>query len=125
MSDNQTQTFQEMFESWTRMNSNVMRGFFELAGEPTKTENYEQIYRSWSSGMTEVIEKAMRTPNMSKFAWEAFKPMASMQKAGSQITETWLKNMNIPTHRDIAELSRRLNDLDDRLDRIEKKNASN
>ncbi len=119
MSEN-THVIHEMFEAWQKMNANVSRSFFELAAEPYKTESYEQLYRCWANGLTEVIEKAMHMPQCSKTAWENFKPLANMYKAGTQITETMLRNMKMPTHSDIAELSQRLKDLDDRIERLEK-----
>lgn len=119
MSEN-TQVINEMFEAWQKMNANVSRSFFEMAAEPYKTESYEHLYRCWSTGMTEVIEKAMHMPHCSKTSWESFKPMANLYKAGAQVTETMLKNMNIPTNSDISELSQRLKDLDDRLERLER-----
>ena len=113
--------FKDFYSSWVDFNVNMTKSSMELMTQSWKPENYEKFYHVWSENMGTIMEKVMRMPGFAPYSWEVFKSSAGFQKMFREMTELSCKNMNIPTNKDIDELSERINYLDDKLESIEEK----
>ncbi|MCE1246278.1 MAG: hypothetical protein LWY06_06520 [Firmicutes bacterium] len=121
---NTTDFFKEFYATWSEHNTNMMKNFSNLTTESWKAESYEKFYRSWSEDTSAMMEKLMRMPGFANYSWEIFKNTTGFQEAFNQMTEAYLKGMNIPTHKDLSELHERLDYLDDKLEELESKMQS-
>jgi len=113
--------FVDFYSSWVDFNVKMIKNSMELTTEAWEPESYEKFYRSWSENMGDLIEKMFRMPGFAKHSWEFFKSTTGFQKNFNEMIEMYLKAMKIPTHKEVDELSERINYLDDKLEEIEKK----
>jgi predicted ribosome quality control (RQC) complex YloA/Tae2 family protein len=111
----------DFYSSWVDFNLNMMKSTMDLSTETWKPENYEKFYGSWSKNMSEILEKTMRMPGFTTYSWEIFKSSTGFQKYLNDAMEQYHKTLKIPVHKDIDELSERINHLDDRIEELEKK----
>jgi hypothetical protein len=118
---NNTDFFKEFYNTWSEQNVNMMKSFTNLASESWKTESYEKFYRSWSENTSAMMEKMMHVPGFANHSWEIFKNTTGFQEAFNQMTEAYLKGMNIPSQKDLNEIHERLDYLDDKLEELEAK----
>ena len=100
---------------------NIMKSSMGLASEAWKPETYEKFYGDWLKNTGDMMEKIMRMPGFAGYSWEIFKTSTGFQKMFQEMMELYMKNMKIPTHGDIDELSQRVNYLDDKIEILEKK----
>lgn len=111
----------DFYSSWVDFNVNMTKSSMELMAESWKPENYENFYKVWSENMGNIMEKIMRMPGFANYSWQTFKSSAGFQKMFGEMIEMSHRNMKLPTHKDIDELSERISYLDDKLEEIEKK----
>jgi len=120
MSDS-TNFFKDFYSSWADFNMNMMKSSMGLATESWKPETYEKFYGDWMKNTGDMLEKIMRMPGFAGYSWEIFKSSTGFQKMFHEMTEVYMKNMKLPTHGDVDELSQRINYLDDKIEELEKK----
>lgn len=113
--------FKDFYSSWADFNVNMMKSSVGIATEAWKPETYEKFYGDWLKNTGDMMEKIMRIPGFAGYSWEIFKTSTGFQKMYQEMMELYLKNMKLPTHGDIDELSQRINYLDDKIEELEKK----
>jgi TnpA family transposase len=112
--------YKAFYESWVDFNRSMMEKSISAIKDSWDPATYEKFYSAWSQNMSEMMEKVMRAPGFAETSWNAFKGTTGFQKFFQLMTDTYLKNMNIPTREEYEEVSKRLDYLDDRLENIEK-----
>ena len=116
--------FKDFYSSWLNANMNIMKSSMGLASEAWKPETYEKFYGTWLENTGDMMEKIMRMPGFAGYSWEIFKSSTGFQKIFQEMVERYMKNMKLPTHDDIDELSQRINYLDNKIEELEKKISS-
>jgi hypothetical protein len=115
------ESMKEFFTLWTDLTMSMIKNPMEVAARAWKTEHFEKLYETYSKNMSEMMERFYKTPGFATRSWDMLKSTKGFQNYFGEMLEMGLRNMSIPTAKDIDELSERLNYLEDRLDAIEQK----
>jgi hypothetical protein len=116
-----TESMKDFFTLWTDLTMSMIKNPMEVAAKTWKTEHFEKLYETYSKNMQEMMERFYKTPGFASKSWEMFKSTKGFQNYFGEMLEIGLRNMSIPTSKDIDELSKRLNYLEDRIDAIEQR----
>ena len=115
----------EAFDVWKKNASTKNKVESEKKDEFDSSAYYKDFYDSWEKVTTEALEKWVNSPLFASNIGKIIEKSSEFKKYFDQAMEISLKNMNLPSRRDlervlgsINNIEAKINDLSDKVDEI-------
>ncbi len=110
--------YKGFYQSWLELTMETVKNSAELAGSAWKVESYGKFYQKWMNSMKGAMDRILRMPGFASNGWQIFKSTTAHSEIIKEMTELQLRQLEIPSHADLDELSERISYLDDQLEQL-------
>jgi len=111
--------FGEFYQGLMELNMDMLRNSMKLATSSWKVESYQTFYQEWMGSMKGFADRIMRMPGFAGHGWGLFKSTTGYRDIIRDAMELQLRQLDIPSHADVDELSERISYLDDQLEKLQ------